>query len=641
MQSAPTSFWSRPAGPIRRILLPTGLCLVAVLTAGSASAVPLFDGTTFTGWEGDTDRVWRIADGEIVAGSLEKKQPKNDFLCTTRRYGNFDLRLKIKLAGTEGFVNSGIQFRSERITGSHEVIGYQADFGHGYDGALYDESRRKRMLAQPSPDVLQKVSRPGEWHDYRIRAEGPRVQLWVNGIQTVDYTEAEPGLPADGIIALQIHGNAVAEVRFKDIAIEELPQSVEAVECRPRGGLPNFFAKAKAGGDVRVAYLGGSITAAPGWRVQSLAWLKERFPQASFHEINAAIGGTGSNLGAFRVGQDVIAHRPDLVFVEFAVNDGGAAADQIKATMEGIVRQIRRADPATDICFVFTLSEGMVPDLCAGLFQRSASAMEAVAEQYRIPTVHFGVEVARRLADGTLVFKGAKPEGFDPAAQPMLFSNDGVHPLVETGHRLYTEVLVRSLEQLEQAGGDAGSRELPAPLRVDHWEQARLVPITAAMVSGGWQQIGPEDDPLAKRFGNRMPVLWRADAAGATLLFRVRIPDVAGVPGRQVAIYDLIGPGGGLVSVCVDDGPAKQVARIDGYCTYWRIATLSLGLLPAGEHEVTVTLTGESPKKREILFAHNRGDLEKHPEKYAPNQWYASALLIFGEAGIAGESIAP
>jgi len=104
---------------IRRILVPAGLCLVAVLTAASASAVSLFDGTTFTGWEGDTDGVWRIADGEIVAGSLEEKQPKNDFLCTTRRYGNFELRLKIKLAGTEGFVNSGIQFRSERIPGSH------------------------------------------------------------------------------------------------------------------------------------------------------------------------------------------------------------------------------------------------------------------------------------------------------------------------------------------------------------------------------------------------------------------------------------------------------------------------------------------------------------------------------------------
>ena len=597
-----------------------------------AAGVPLFDGKTFAGWEGDTATVWRIENGEIVAGSLDKKQQKNDFLCTTKRYGNFELRLKIRLTGTEGFVNSGIQFRSERIPGSHEVIGYQADFGHGYDGALYDESRRKRMLAQPSQEVLQKVSRPGEWHDYRIRAEGARVQLWVNGIQTVDYTEPEPGLPADGIIALQIHGNAVAEVRFKDLTLEELPPSVEAVECRPRGGLPHFFAKAKQGGELRVAYLGGSITAAPGWRVQSLAWLKERFPQVSFSEINAAIGGTGSNLGAFRVGQDVIAGRPDLVFVEFAVNDGGTAPEQIKATMEGIVRQIRLADPTTDICFVYTLSDWMVPDLRAGLFQRSASAMEEVADHYGIPTVHFGVEVARQLAAGTLVFKGEKPTPFDPAADPMLFSTDGVHPLVETGHKLYTEVLVRSLEHMQQAGSNDGQVDLPAALRADNWEQARLVPITAAMVDAGWQRVGPADDPLAKRFENRMPVLWRANAAGGTLHFRVRIPVEEGVPGRQVAIYDLIGPGGGTVDVRVDDRPAKQVARIDGYCTYWRIATLSLGLLPAGDHEVTVTLTAEAPKKRDILFERNRSDLEQHPEKYSPNQWYASAVLIFGEA---------
>ena len=78
--------------------------------------------------------------------------------------------------------------------------------------------------------------------------------------------------------------------------------SVPAVEHRTRAGLPRFFAKAKAGGEVRVAYLGGSITAAPGWRVKSLAWLQQRFPRASFIEINAAIGGTGSDLGAFRVG---------------------------------------------------------------------------------------------------------------------------------------------------------------------------------------------------------------------------------------------------------------------------------------------------------------------------------------------------
>ena len=197
--------------------------LLGIVLSFKATAAPLFDGQTFNGWEGDTATVWRIDDGTIVAGSLDRRQEKNDFLCTTKRYGNFDLRLKIKLVGTEGFVNSGIQFRSERIPNNHEVIGYQADFGKGFDGALYDESRRNKILAKPSDDVRKQVSRPGEWHDYRIRAEGPRVQLWVNGIQTVDYTETEPGLPAAGVIALQIHGNAVSEVRFKDIEIDELP----------------------------------------------------------------------------------------------------------------------------------------------------------------------------------------------------------------------------------------------------------------------------------------------------------------------------------------------------------------------------------------------------------------------------------
>ena len=173
----------------------------------------------------------------------------------------------------------------------------------------------------------------------------------------------------------------------------------------------------------------------------------------------------------------MIAGRPDLVFIEFAVNDGSTAPEQIMATMEGIVRQIRRADPATDICFVYTLSEPVVKDLLAGRCQRSAAAMEAVADHYRIPSVHFGVEVARRIAAGSLVFKGSKPEPFDPAALPMLFSTDGVHPLVETGHGLYADVLARSLAALEKLPADASDRNLGPPLRPDHWQDATIMPI--------------------------------------------------------------------------------------------------------------------------------------------------------------------
>ncbi|MFO1492569.1 MAG: SGNH/GDSL hydrolase family protein [Kiritimatiellia bacterium] len=188
----------------------------------------------------------------------------------------------------------------------------------------------------------------------------------------------------------------------------EEPALREAAECRARGGLPNVEAKARAGGAIRVGYLGGSITAAPGWRPKSLAWLKERHPSANFSEINAAIGGTGSDLGVFRFRQDVLEHKPDLLFVEFAVNDGGAAPDRIHRAMEGIVRQAWTADPATDICFVYTVSEPFLKDLQAGRCSRAATAMEEVADHYAIPSIHLGL-AARMAADGRLVFKGARP----------------------------------------------------------------------------------------------------------------------------------------------------------------------------------------------------------------------------------------
>ncbi len=199
------------------------LALLFTSQLSHAEPVSIFDGKTFAGWEGDTSKTWRIESGEIVAGDVTKQQPRNEFLATVKRYGNFELRLKLKLSGTEGFVNAGVQFRTERIPNHHEVSGFQADFGAGYDGALYDESRRNKILAKPDAETLSKASKPGEWNDYRIRVEGDHIQLWLNGVKTVDYREVDPKIAKSGIIALQIHGNAKSEVRYKDIVIEELP----------------------------------------------------------------------------------------------------------------------------------------------------------------------------------------------------------------------------------------------------------------------------------------------------------------------------------------------------------------------------------------------------------------------------------
>ena len=201
---------------------------VLVLIFGSASGVnaadpvTLFDGKSFAGWEGDTAKTWRIEEGAIVGGSLEKTVPRNEFLCSKKGYKDFELRLKYKLTGTEGFVNGGVQIRSQRIPNHHEMIGYQADLGQGFDGALYDESRRNKILAAPPKEDLPKIVKRDDWNDYRIRCEGKRIQLWLNGVQTVDFTETDEKIPLEGIIGLQIHGGCKAVVRFKDIVIEEL-----------------------------------------------------------------------------------------------------------------------------------------------------------------------------------------------------------------------------------------------------------------------------------------------------------------------------------------------------------------------------------------------------------------------------------
>src|SRR5438094_4057944 len=183
------------------------LLVAAVLPqARAAEAKPLFDGKTFAGWEGDTKNTWRIEDGAIVGGSLDTVVPRNEFLCTTKSFGDFELKVKFKLLGDRKQANAGVQFRTRRIPNHHEVSGYQADAGQQYWGALYDESRRKRVLAQPDKDVIDKLVKHDDWNEYVIRCEGPRIRLWLNGTLTVDYTEKEDAIDRTGIIGLQVHG---------------------------------------------------------------------------------------------------------------------------------------------------------------------------------------------------------------------------------------------------------------------------------------------------------------------------------------------------------------------------------------------------------------------------------------------------
>jgi hypothetical protein len=211
----------------REAILGLSVCVALVsapLLAGEEhDFVSLFDGKTFAGWEGDLN-VFRIDSGAIVAGSLKDRVSHNDFLCTTQQYDDFELRLEAKLVGPGD--NAGVQFRSQRMKDHFELIGYQCDMGSSQNrpvwGALYDESRRRKFLAEGDAEQLQKVLKPNGWNELIIRCQGPHIQIWVGGNQTVDYVEQQADIPRSGIIGLQIHGGPPAEASYKNIRIKKL-----------------------------------------------------------------------------------------------------------------------------------------------------------------------------------------------------------------------------------------------------------------------------------------------------------------------------------------------------------------------------------------------------------------------------------
>ncbi len=406
-----------------------------------------------------------------------------------------------------------------------------------------------------------------------------------------------------------------------------------AVVVQARSGIGSTIAKLEAGKDVTVAYFGGSITAANGWRPKTTAWLQAQYPSAKIHEVDAAIGGTGSDLGVYRCYHDVIAHHPDLVFVEFSVNDGGAAPEKIWMQMEGIVRQIWKANPKTDIVFTYTFIRGYYECTLAGECSRAASAMEQLAEFYNIPSINFCPRIAKMCKDGELAIK------FDEA-QPgqIIFSRDNVHPTDE-GHELYLKDIqlfweqmkklrVASCELREDTTQPTGANSVNHASQLEktffsrNYENARLVQINPKWLHGTWRKL-EQGDPLywaTQRAGD----IWTSGTPGDTVEFKVK--------GTEVKIYDLLGPNGGQVKITVDGKDAQHLVPLfDSFCTYHRLGTLFVAgrLDPKAEHTVVITIDANQPDRKPVAFRLQDPEKELAEPKYqGTNVWFGSILIV-------------
>lgn len=262
-----------------------------------------------------------------------------------------------------------------------------------------------------------------------------------------------------------------------------------------RDGLTNSLKKLSREKKLSVAYLGGSITYGVGttdvntksFRVLVNDWISKSFSGAEITEINAAIPSACSALGAYCIESDIIAHNPDLVFIEYALNDSYAGAKfssaDASAHMETIVRKILNANPACDIVFVYTTDSGR--NMSTPLYE-TAAAHEKIAEHYKIMTVNAGWQLRKETGLATAGTNGQLSQRW------LAYFSDSCHP-TDRGNSKYAELIIKALTAAFKAGKDSGVtviKQLPAAKNSNLYMNTRYIKTDSVDISGsvGWQK---------------------------------------------------------------------------------------------------------------------------------------------------------
>lgn len=213
---------------------------VAAEPACEDGFVPIFDGKTLDGWDGNP-AFWSVEDGAIVGQTTADNPTKGNTFLIWRggTPADFELILDYKLTNH----NSGVQYRSFEVEGSKWVIGgYQADIAENkYHGIMYGERfrgilchRGQQVTIGPNhkpqvtgslgdSDELLGEIKQGEWNTYHIVAKGWTLTQSINGTKMVEVTDADTEMRrADGLIALQLHTGPPMKVEFKNIRLKVL-----------------------------------------------------------------------------------------------------------------------------------------------------------------------------------------------------------------------------------------------------------------------------------------------------------------------------------------------------------------------------------------------------------------------------------
>lgn len=348
----------------------------------------------------------------------------------------------------------------------------------------------------------------------------------------------------------------------------------------------DFDRRAAAGEPLRVAFLGGSLTWGANatdpekfsYRARVRDFLRERYPAAPFRFAEAAIGGTGSQLGLFRLERDVLPFRPDLVFLDYAVNDDLSGTDPERlGSYEAVVRQLLGAGCAvfvTILCVADDVGENP-PD------RPRREAHRRIAEAYGCPWADVAPHMRAEVAVGRVALDQLWADPCWPNP------HDRTHPGDE-GYRLYAEAVWAAFGEAVAAGAEC--RLLPVPLHGDAYADPVRCRLADLMRPSGWQVTYPQrtsiaHDFLMSRWLDMVAVGCGQEAAPFALPFR----------GTMALLFGEATPWGGLYRVTVDGEP---VSRHDAHCPPGHFSSLHK---EGNMHHVRVLATGLDPAREHLL----------------------------------------
>ena len=342
--------------------------------------------------------------------------------------------------------------------------------------------------------------------------------------------------------------------------------------------LAEFQQKMEDGKHLNIAYLGGSITwgacatdqGKTSYRALVSEYLEKAYPEAHIKSWDAAIGGTPSKLGVFRMDRDVLPYKPDLVFIEFAVNDGGKTPDSVE-TMEGIIRKLKKSNPDMAI-FIIILGAGKHQRYGTPRYQEHIK----LAKYYGLPYADICGPVKQGIKEGKY------------NTDELLA--DGCHPC-DKGYRLYADIIIDSLKKDFKAVGKAVP--YPKPLTANRYESAKMLELSKLKDLGGWEVAKPS---TLGTWYDHQPSRWvssiivpKKDGAKITIT----------LPCSGIGLYYEIMKDGGKIIVDQDGKEFLDISTAMKF-HYSRLGWQFKLLKKLKERKITIT----APKKKNVKAAY-------------------------------------